>query len=962
MSATTGARIAVHTASLEDELRAGVDGEVRFDAGSRALYATDASNFRQVPIAVVVPRSVEAAVEAIGICHRHQAPVLSRGGGTSLAGQCCNAAVVLDWSKYLNRVRSIDPEARLATVEPGVVLDELRRQAAGHGLTFGPDPATHNRCTLGGMIGNNSCGIHSVMAGRTADNVRSLEIVTYDGLRMTVGRTSDQQLSRILVEGGRGAEIYRRLRDLRDRYADQIRSRYPDIPRRVSGYNLDELLPERGFDVARALVGTESTCVTVLSAEVELIPDPPSKSLLVLGYPDVCAAADHVPEIMAAGPCGLEGVDHRLFRLTSDKHLHPDSIKLLPDGRAWLFVEFGGASKQQSDANARALMTTLEHDAVTPSMRLFDDPQQEHQVWEVRESGLAATAHEDGTDTWPGWEDSAVPPERLGDYLRDLQQLFERYGFEASLYGHFGQGCVHTRIPFDLRTAGGVATYRSFVQDAAGLVVSYGGSFSGEHGDGQQRAELLPRLYGDELVQAFAEFKAIWDPTNKMNPGKVVHPNRLDENLRLGTSYQPAEPATFFAYPDDEGSFARAAGLRCVGVGKCRREDGGTMCPSYMVTKEEMHSTRGRARLLFEMLRGEVITDGWRSQEVRQALDLCLACKGCKSDCPVNVDMATYKAEFLAHHYRHRLRPAAHYSMGWLPVLAKVAARAPRLANRALHGGAASALVKRLAGLAPQRTMPRFASCTLQSWARRRPVGDPTGPGAVVLWPDTFTNHFEPHIGRAAYHLLEAAGFDVAVPREPLCCGLTWISTGQLNTAQHALRRTLRVLRDQIRAGTPVVVLEPSCAAVFRGDLLELWPHDQDAVRLSQQVYTLAELLQSRAPGWDPAQLDRKAIVQGHCHHKAIMKMDADMELLQRAGVDAELLDSGCCGLAGNWGVERGHYDISMACAERVLLPRVRDADDATLVLADGFSCRLQIGEGAGRRAVHLAEVLAPER
>jgi FAD/FMN-containing dehydrogenase/Fe-S oxidoreductase len=944
---------------LEKRLHSTTRGEVRFGDGDRALYATDGSNYRQVPIGVVVPRTVDDVVATFAACADADVPVLSRGGGTSLAGQCCNVAVVVDWSKYLRRVVDVDPSAQRATVEPGCVLDDLRRAAGEHGLTFAPDPATHNHCTLGGMIGNNSCGVHSVMAGRTADNVHSLEVLTYEGLRLRVGETTEEEIDRIVTGGGPAARIYGGLRRIRDEYGDEIRARFPRIPRRVSGYNLDELLPENGFNVARALVGTEGTCVAVLSAELDLVPDPPAKSLLVLGYPDVYSSGDHVTDVMAHHPCGCEGIDHKLFQRTRELGLHPDAVRLMPEGGAWLIVEFGGSTKDEADAHAHDLMAALRKRDDAPSMKLFDDVAEEHQVWEVRESGLGATAHDPHAgDAWPGWEDSAVPPDRVGDYLRDLRDMYERYGYDAALYGHLGQGCIHTRIDFGLRSHEGIARFRSFVEEAADLVVSYGGSLSGEHGDGQARGELLPKLFGERIVQAFREFKSLWDPRGRMNPGKVVDPNPLDSQLRLGTDYEPWEPVTFFSYPTDAGSFAHAAGLRCVGVGKCRREQGGTMCPSYMVTHEEKHSTRGRARLLFEMMQGEVITDGWRSEAVREALDLCLACKGCLGDCPVNVDMATYKAEFLAHHYEHRIRPLAHYSMGWLPLSARLASRAPRVVDALMHTPGLETLVKRAGGIAPERELPRFAAGTLQQRMKRRPKRGAGRP--VVLWPDTFTNHFDPQIGEAAVDVLEEAGYSVTVPERALCCGLTWISTGQLAVARRVLRRTLRALAPAVRAGVPVVGLEPSCTAVFRHDLEELFPHDEDARRLRKVTKTLAELLEE-TDGWSPPERSGRVIVQTHCHHDAVMQADADRSVLARTGADVEFLDSGCCGLAGNFGFERGHYDVSMACAERVLLPAVRSADDETVVLADGFSCRTQIAQGSGRHARHLAELLAPD-
>ncbi len=943
---------------LEAALRERVRGEVRFDAGSRALYATDASNYRQAPIGVVLPLDTEDAIQAVAVCREHGAPILARGGGTSLAGQCCNAAVVLDFPKYMNRVLALDPERKTARVQPGVVLDDLRDAAERHHLTFGSDPATHNRCTLGGMIGNNSCGVHSVMAGKTSDNVIELEILTYDGERMRVGATSEEELARIIAEGGRRGEIYTALRDLRNRYADQIRQRFPRIPRRVSGFNLEALLPEAGFQVARALVGSENTCVTVLEATVQLVASPPARTLLVLGYPDAFVAADHVPEILRYAPTGLEGFDDRLVEAVRDKGEHAAGLKLLPQGGGWLMVEFGGESLEDANAKAGRLMEALGGSSTAPNMKLVDDPHNTELIWKVRESGLGASARIPGhRDTWPGWEDSAVAPEALGGYLRDLRKLTDRYGYYNSLYGHFGQGCIHTRIDFDLVTAAGIERFLAFMNDAADLVVQYGGSLSGEHGDGQARAALLPKMFGPELVEAFREFKAIWDPDGKMNPGKVVSPYSIEQNLRLGTNYEPAEPKTHFQFPDDSGSFARAT-LRCVGVGLCRRHEGGTMCPSYMATREEADSTRGRAHALFEMLQGEVIQEGWRSEAVRESLDLCLACKGCKHDCPVNVDMATYKSEFLSHYYERRLRPPAAYSMGLIYWWARLAAYAPRFVNAATRAPVVSALAKSVGGIAPEREIPRFAPVTLKQWFRGRSTRNPNGP-RVLLWADTFNNHFHPETARAAVEVLEVAGFQVIVPEQSLCCGRPLYDWGMLNTAQRLLRQILDALRPYIETGVPVVGLEPSCISVFRDELVNLFPTDPDARRLKEQSYMLGDFLAQHAPDFHPPTLAGTAVVHGHCHHKSVLGMDGEETVLRRMGLTYTLLDDGCCGMAGAFGFERGeHYDVSIKCGERALLPAVRAAPTEALILTDGFSCREQIAQLTGRRALHLAEAL----
>ncbi len=949
---------AVDAAGLAAALAREVGGEVRFDAGSRALYAADASNYRQVPIGVVVPRDLDDVVATVATCRRFGAPLLSRGGGTSLAGQCCNVAVVLDYSKYLHHVLEIDPDQRRARVQPGTVLDVLRDAAEAHHLTYGPDPATHDRCTLGGMIGNNSCGVHSVMAGMTSDNVEELEVLTYDGLRLRVGATSDDELARIEAAGGRRAEIYGRLRALRDRYADAIRQRYPDIPRRVSGYNLPALLPEQGFQVARALVGTEGTCVTVLEATVRLVHSPPARVLVVLGYADVYAACDHVPAILEHHPVGLEGFDDILVHYMKRKGLHPDDLPLLPAGGGWLLVEFGAETRDEATAQAEGLIDALKGQEHAPDMKLYADREQQAKLWEIRESGLGATAIVPGEPpAWPGWEDSAVPPARLGDYLRDLRQLIDRFDYTASFYGHFGQGCLHTRITFDFTTAAGIARYRAFMDQAADLVLRYGGSLSGEHGDGQARAELLPKMFGDELVDAFREFKAIWDPDWKMNPGKVVTPYRMDQNLRLGTDYAPPAPATHFAFRDDNGSFAHAA-LRCVGVGKCRKTDAGIMCPSYMVTREEEHSTRGRAHLLFEMLQGDPVRGGWRDPHVKDALDLCLACKGCKGECPVHVDMATYKAEFLSHYYAGRLRPRQAYAFGLIMYWARLAAPLAGLVNLVTQTPLLRDAAKAAAGMEPARQVPRFAPQTFKRWARQRGPRN-QGKPPVILWPDTFNNHFHPSTAIAAVEVLEAAGYRVVVPQRALCCGRPLYDYGMLDLAKRFLRDILATLREPIRAGVPVVVLEPSCLAVFRDELRNLLPHDEDARRLCEQSFLIDEFLERRADGYTPPKLGAKALVHGHCHHKALMRMTDEEALFRKMGLDFQVLDSGCCGMAGAFGFEPGdHYQVSMAAGERVLLPAVRAAAKDTLIVADGFSCREQIRQTTDRAALHPAQVL----
>jgi FAD/FMN-containing dehydrogenase/Fe-S oxidoreductase len=946
---------------LAIDLLNAVRGEVRFDPGSRALYATDASNYRQVPIGVVVPLDPDDVVTTVEVCRAHGVPIVSRGGGTSLAGQTCNVAVVLDHSKYNNDLLELDSEARWARVRPGIVLDELRDAAERHHLTFGPDPATHTHCTLGGMIGNDSCGVHSVMAGKTDDNVLELEVLTYDGARFTIGATSDDELDRIAGGGDRRAAIYREMRAIRDEHADEIRARFPDIPRRVSGYNLPWLLPERGFDVAKAFVGSESTLATVLEAKVRLVDSPPARTLVVVGYDDVYTAADDVPDVVASGCIACEGLDDKLVRDVGSRGIHPEALKLLPRGHGFLMVEFGADDRRGADDKADAFVEALRKRRPDADAKRFDDRADEARMWKVRESGLGATAMVPGKPTsGPGWEDSAVPPERLGEYLRAVRKLWDRYGYDADMYGHFGQGVLHCRIDFDLVTAPGLDAFRRYMGDAAELVVRMGGSLSGEHGDGQARAELLPVMFGDRLVKVFERLKDAWDPDGKMNPGKVVRPNPILSDLRLGTSYAPARPKTWFRFPDDGGSIGHAA-FRCVGVGECRRHGEGVMCPSYMVTREEKHSTRGRAHLLFELMNGRELADGWCNEEVDEALDLCLACKGCKGECPVNVDMATLKAEFRAHHYAGRLRPRAAYSMGLIHWWAKLAAHAPRVVNALARAPLLGRIGKAVGGIAPERDVPRFTARTFrQRWRDRAGArGDAATKRRVILWVDTFTDHFHPDVAEAAVRVLEDAGCEVVVPERELCCGRPLYDWGFLAQAKRLLVTILAELREEIRAGTPIVGLEPSCVSVFRDEAQNLLAGNEDARRIAAQTKTLTEFLAS-IDGYRPPRIEGRALVHGHCHHRSVLDWDAEVAVLRATGLEIDTPETGCCGMAGAFGFEAGeHYDVSIAAGERVLLPAVRAADGATRIVTGGFSCREQIEQTTGRRVLHPAVLLA---
>ena len=984
-------------------------GEVRFDLGSRALYAADASNYRQLPVGVVVPCDAADVVAALAACRATGAAVLPRGAGTSLAGQCANVAVVFDYSQFMHRLVSLDPTAKLACVEPGIVLDRLREAAEAHHLTYAPDPATHSRCTLGGMIGNNSCGVHGLLGGKVVDNVESLDIALYDGTRLTVGKTNTEQLAALIRGGGRVGQIYADLARLRDRYAALIREKFPRIPRRVSGYNLDELLPENQFNVARALVGSEGTCATILSATLNLTASPPYRVLTALAFDDGFLAADAVPQALEFGPIGLEGFDGLLLEFMRRKKLAVEDVSLLPPGGGFLLVEMGAWDEAEAQAKAEALAIAAQGWGSRPAARIYSAAEAER-VWRVRESALGATVFVPGEpEGWEGWEDAGVPPAQLGAYLRKLFALMGEYGYRSPLYGHYGQGCVHLRINFDFRSQEGLRKFREFIDRAADLVLSFGGSLSGEHGDGQARAALLPKMFGPELMQAFRDFKAIWDPENRMNPGKLIDAVRVYdpvENLRFGppTAEQShAAIETHFAFAADNGSLERAT-ERCVGVGACRKATGGVMCPSYRATGEEQHSTRGRARLLWEMLSedGALHKEGFQSEAVHEALDLCLSCKACKTECPVQVDMAAYKSEFLAQRYKGRLHPLQHYVFGFADKLARWGSMTPALTNAILTGSGTSLLIKKIVGVARQRQLPRLAARSYQ--ARREDSGakapafsagvvrglkppPPSGENSsasclstkdevpegrlappqvaqVVLWPDTWNNYYHPQTLAAAEFVLTQAGFSVKNPEGHICCGRPLYDFGLLDAARSYLSKVLDKMSAEIDAGLPFIFLEPSCASVFKDELLELFPKDARARKMSENVWLLADWLAARASpdaDWLVGRLSgAHVLIHGHCHHKAVFGGPVnEIALLRRAGATVEAIQAGCCGMAGPFGFEADKFEVSKTIANDGLLPAVEAAAAATLIVSDGFSCREQIAQLSSREAMHFAEVLA---
>ncbi|MCQ0011198.1 FAD-binding and (Fe-S)-binding domain-containing protein [Actinomadura madurae] len=929
--------------------RAGVSG-VDDSALARSMYSSDASLYRVPPRVVVTPREAGELPVVLEVCRDAGVPLTMRGGGTSIAGNAVGPGVVVDVSRHLNRVLEIDPEAGTALVEPGIVQARLHEVAAGHGLRFGPDPSTRTRATLGGMIGNNACGSRALGYGRTSDNVLGLDVVAGSGERLRLGD----------VPGAKtGGALLDRLRGLAGENLALIRTEFGRFGRQVSGYSLEHLLPEKGFDIARALVGTEGTLALTLAARLRMVREPACRLLVVLGYGSMAEAADAVPAILPYGPVACEGLDSRITNVVRERR-GADAVPPLPAGSGWLLVELAGPEPGALRATAGKVVG---ESGCTGSM-LVEDMALADALWRIREdgSGLVARTPE-GEQAHAGWEDAAVPPERLGAYLREFEALLGEHDLFGVPYGHFGDGCIHVRIDFPFGRADGTRVFRDFLNEAAALAARHGGTMSGEHGDGRARSELLPHMYSAEALALCAEVKDVFDPGGVLNPGIVVRPAPVDADVRA-VRLIPLNRGLGLAYRDDRGDLSRAV-HRCTGVGKCRADNtgaGGVMCPSYLATREEKDSTRGRARVLQEVVSGKLGPDGWRSEALHDVLDLCLSCKGCASDCPTGIDMASYKAEALHQRYKGRIRPRAHYALGWLPRWTRLAAKAPaaiRAMNAAMRSRALRPLVAWGAGIDRRRTLPAFAPVTFRRWfaSHRSPEGR---NGDVVLFVDSFTDAFSPDVGRATVRVLEHAGYRVTVTERPVCCGITWISTGQLDGARAQARRTVRALLPHVRRGAKVVGMEPSCTGVLRSDAGELLRGvDAAAAReVAAATRTLAELL-AETPGWTPPDLSGvTGIAQPHCHHHAVMGWTKDAALLREAGADVARLGD-CCGLAGNFGVEKGHHDVSVAVAEHRLLPAVRKTGTGEVVLADGFSCRTQLRELAERDGEHLAQLLA---
>lgn len=951
--------------NLHQELTDALTGSCSFSSASVAMYTSDASNYRQVPLGVVYPKDIEDIKITAGLCQAHGTPVLMRGGGTSQNGQCVNNAVIIDCSKHLTRVLNIDVENRTALIEPGIVCDALKRKAEQHGLTFGPDPATHSRCTLGGMIGNNSCGPHSMLSGKTVENVLELEILTSDGHSFWVGPTSPTELEDIISKGDRQAEIYSQLKSLVDLHADEIRQKFPNIKRRVSGYNLDQLLPENGFNVARALVGTEGTCISVLQAKVQLIESPKYVRLVVLGFDNIFNAGDAVPCIMPFKPIAMEGLDWNIVGGLNERNLRQKEVALLPDGRAWLLVELSATSETELEQHVANFTQTMQSEPLVTSVLEVVTKADEKSLWSIREQGASATSlalNPGDTDPVVGWEDTAVDPMRLGDYLRALYELVDRYGYKTSLYGHFGDGCIHARMTFDTRTAEGVEKWRRFSKEIADLVVTFGGSLSGEHGDGQAKAEFLPAMFGDRLVSAFSEFKSIWDPEGRMNPRKVVNPYRMDENLRYGPDYSTPKITSALSFVNDVGGIGRAT-ERCIGMGKCRAANG-SMCPSYQATGDERYSTRGRAHMLHELMRGELISDGWNNTEIADSLEHCLSCKACKSSCPTKVDIAAYKSEFMHKHFSgERRRPLSHVVFGrigdWLPIAARVA-----WLSNALTQGIFATVARKILSLEKSAQLPKLTNESFANWASNSASytdehfywhGDKQ-ENSVVLWADSVNSYISPHVLQTAVKVLNRLDYRVAIAKAHFCCGRPLYEYGYLDKALEQTQSILKNFHPNLPENSSVVVLEPSCLSVFKDELLKLHSDNHNATDLASRCLSLIEFLTMQQI--HPNITLEKAILHTHCHDKSDDNAHIEQQWLKACFDEIVEPEEGCCGMAGTFGLSKKTASIATTLFTRKLGPVIDNSSEDTYIVSNGYSCRSQISNSTRKKVYHSVEIV----
>ena len=930
---------------------------LREDMMTRAAYSSDASIFRRVPAAVLEPRTVGDIRAGLEIAHARSWKVVGRGGGSSVAGNAIGDGLIIDTSRYFNRILDIDPVNKTATVEPGVICDDLRQAALEHGLTYGPDPSTHSRCTIGGMVANNACGSHSVAYGTAAENLIELTLMNASGeeIVFSKGQVSD-------------ADIEAKLEKFVSENEEIISTELGRFPRQVSGYGLHYMLAAHGFDYAKAVAGSEGTTGIITKLKVNLVEEPKHKALAVLAFKTVFDAARAAPLLRLQGVTTIEGMGGDLLAALRSKKGQATAGKNLPGSRkglksgGWLYCETVGDSLEEAVKRAEKVKNTVNPiDALVVS-----DTAEMKELWRIRESSAGlVTRLPDGREAWPSWEDSAVPAENLADYLSDLYDLMEKYRLEGIPFGHFGEGCVHLRINFDLGTSQGIEQFEQFMEEAALLVTGYGGSLSGEHGDGRARSKLLSKMYSDKMLRAFECFKFILDPNNLFNPGVLVLPQDLSDGIRMAPGQRAFELKPVQKFSDDKQSMVNAVN-RCVGVAACR-SNSGSMCPSFQITGDEVDSTRGRARVLSEMFRGESINKGYKSPEVANALDLCLSCKACASECPVNVDMAKYKSEFLHGHYNKRIRPMAHYTMGWLPLTAHIVHKIPKLptlVDKLMSNKWTQKVIAKIGGLDSGRPLIQFSDRSLRKWytTRNDAKKSITNQKTVVLWPDSFNSSLDIGPAKAAVEILELLGYKVEIPKEFVCCGLTWHSTGQLDTAKKVLEKTAEVMKPYLDRKLPVVGIEPSCTVMLQSEICEL-SESYDVERLSESTVSFAEFIfpeiGTLLNEGHIKPKDIQTLTQVHCHEESLGNPSASKKLLELLGISNEQIETGCCGLAGNWGFEPGHAKMSFELGERELFPKARRANQSgKRVIADGFSCRTHLHQGVGIKPQHIAEFL----
>jgi FAD/FMN-containing dehydrogenase/Fe-S oxidoreductase len=955
---------------LAQELRRRVSGEVRFDAFSRILYSTDASIYQMEPVGVVIPRSVEDVVAVVEMARANGVPVLPRGGGTALAGQTVNHAVVVDFSKYLNQLLEVNREEQWARVRPGIVLEELNKQLLAHNLQYAPDPTTANRACVGGGIGNNTCGAHSVIYGKTLDHVKEVDAVLSDGSQSHFRSLEAHELETKLSAAGLESDIYRGMRRIARDNLTEIMARYPKIMRRVSGYNVDEFLDDDPFNLSRMVVGSEGTLCVVTEAKVNLVPRPAMTALSVLHFTGIVEASEATREVLKHAPSSVEVMDKILLDRSRESLGHSRGTAFIEgDPGALLVVEFYGESEAELTSKMNALKEDMARRRLGYACVNMLDQAAQASVWSLRRAGLGLLMSIRGdAKPLPFVEDTAVDPENLGEFVRRFDEIVRNHGTEAAYYGHASVGCLHVRPLVSLKDSQGVATMVSIADEISDLVGEFGGSLSGEHGDGIVRGVWTEKMFGPEIYQMFREIKSTFDPQGIMNPGKIIDCPPMTENLRFGPDYRSAPFSTRLDFSLDTG-YADAVEM-CNGMGACRKLDG-SMCPSYMATREEEHSTRGRANLLRAALSGRLPEGTITSERLFEAMDLCLACKACKAECDSGVDMAKLKYEFLDRYFKANGRPLRNKVFAHINRVNRLGSKFAPFSNWAARSPLGKLVAGKVFGVHSKRSLPPFTRETLPKWFNSRPKRDPPefplrkggiqGGRRVVLFNDTFMNYNHPQVGRAAVDLLEAAGFSVELANAG-CCGRPMISKGLLDEAAAQARYNVDLLHAYAGQGIPIVGCEPSCLLTLRDEYPEFLRDEKSRV-VAERAYMIEEFLMML---YDRGELElqfqdvpKKVLFHGHCHQKALAGTDSSMRALRLPpGYQVEAVNAGCCGMAGSFGYEREHYQISMAIGEQALFPAVNTKGDDWEVAMTGVSCRQQIEQGTGRKARHLVEVL----